>query len=541
MLPPDLSWLPSLARLIRGGALTDGLRPLGAARLAGALASGRRDLYAALGKHAAERGDAAALDDGERRLSFGALFETTERVAAALWRLGLRPGERVAIALENRAEHLILQAALYRLGAVPAPMTPGLPPALLTRRLLDAKVSAALVEPELAAAAREALARLGRSPTLLLTLDGGLGGTAFSALERPCAPLPPRLDQRGDEADLLLFTSGTTGRSKGARVSMRRAGLGLAFVYLDTFGFRPGDGLYTPCPAYHAAPTLLLGVALLSGAQVVLRRRFDAQEAVTLLGPGGLTHAFLVPTLLSRLDNLTDEALAPLTQGRLRALISGGAPLRPALKRRLLDRLGPVLWDLYGATELGVVSVGKPEDLHRRPDCVGRPLPGLSLRLVREDGQEAGVDEPGELFVRSRATHLGYEGDPEATGWVSAGDVAALGADGLLRVLDRKKDMILSGGVNLFPAEIEEALETLPGVAEAVCVGVPDPEWGERARAYVVAAPGLTPEGLRAAAAAILPKTSVPREFVLVAEIPRSPTGKVLRRALLAGEGLAAP
>ena len=136
--------------------------------------------------------------------------------------------------------------------------------------------------------------------------------------------------------------------------------------------------------------------------------------------------------------------------------------------------------------------------------------------------------------MQSRATHLGYEGDPAATGWVSAGDVAALGADGLLRVLDRKKDMILSGGVNLFPAEIEEALESLVGVAEAVCVGVPDDEWGERARAYVVAAPGvrLEPEALRAEAAKILPKTSVPREIVLVAEIPRSPTGKVNRRAL---------
>ena len=534
MLPPDLSWLPSLARLIRGGALTDGLTPHGVTRLAGALASGRRDLFAALGKHAAERPDAPAIDDGDRRLSFGALFEMTEHVAARLWRLGLRPGDRVAIALENRAEHLILQAALYRLGAVPAPMTPGQPPALLRGRLLDARIAAALVEPELAEPAQEALARLGRAPHMLITLNGELGGTAFSSLERPCAPLPPRFDGRGDEADLLLFTSGTTGRSKGARISMRRAGLGLAFVYLDTFGFRPGDGLYTPCPAYHAAPTLLLGVALLSGAQVVLRRRFDADEAIALLGPGGLTHAFLVPTLLSRLDALPDAALAPLSQGRLRALISGGAPLRPALKTRLLDRLGPVLWDLYGATELGVVSVGKPEDLHRRPDCVGRPLPGLSVRIVRDDGQDAGVDEPGELFVQSRATHLGYEGDPAATGWVSAGDVAALGADGLLRVLDRKKDMILSGGVNLFPAEIEEALESLVGVAEAVCVGVPDDEWGERARAYVVAAPGvrLEPEALRAEAAKILPKTSVPREIVLVAEIPRSPTGKVNRRAL---------
>ncbi len=402
---------------------------------------------------------------------------------------GIRSGQRVAIVLDNRAEWFVAMAALLDLGAIPLPMSPKLPTAELERRLDAAGCHFAI----------------GR--------DLEVGGPEWSSA------LATRPRRRGlfplswGKGAVMLHTSGTTGRSRGASISTSQTRLGTPFRYIEAFNLSHDSSLYTPCPLYHGAPLLLTGLCMICGLHVVTTSSFQPERLKEV------THAFLVPTLLERL--LRSDIVLP----NIRALISGGAQLRPETKRRLLDRFGPVLYDFYGATELGVVSVASPEDLRRKPHGVGRPLRGVEVKLAPD----------GELFVRSDVL-TPYEGEEPTSpysGWASAGDIARIESDGTLVIVDRKKDMVCSGGVNLFPAEIEERIEEHPLVTEAACAGREDPEWGEALHAWYVGE--VEADELLAFCKEQLAPWQVPKRFTKVESIPRSPEGKVLRRQLESG------
>ena len=229
----------------------------------------------------------------------------------------------------------------------------------------------------------------------------------------------------------------------------------------------------------------------------------------------------------------------------LRALFCGGAQLPAALASRALDRLGPVLYNFYGATETGLVTIAKPEDLRAVPGTIGCALPGCDIRLFADDGSEVATGEVGELFVRNSTLVDGYHADAEATrastreGFFSVGDLATRDAAGRLQIVGRKRDMVISGGVKIYPVEIEDTLHEHPDVAHAAVIGVPDEEWGERLRAFVVARPGHTVScpGLRAHCKETLSGPKVPREWAVVDALPTNSTGKVLKRELRGYEG----
>lgn len=319
---------------------------------------------------------------------------------------------------------------------------------------------------------------------------------------------------------MVLHTSGTSGRSKGAQVSTADARLWTGAQYIDAFDMGPGDTLLTPCPLYHAAPMLLSGLALLVGAELHVT---DAMPTVSTLAQ--VTHVFAVPTLLGRLAR--DPQVATLRDTRLRALISGGGPCRAALKTQLTRQIGPVVYDFYGATELGVVSVGRPG---HPPHSVGHPLPGVALRF---EGGPSPTE--GELWVRSDAVSRGFEGVQDQglalEGWRTAGDWAAL-EDGALVLKARRSDVVVTGGVNVFPAEVEQALEAHPAVRQAVVVGLDDAEWGQAVHAAVVLEAGHHPADWRAWMKARVPASHVPKSVTVLASIPTGSTGKVLRRAV---------
>ncbi|NCG19778.1 MAG: AMP-binding protein, partial [Rhodobacterales bacterium] len=446
------------------------------------LTAGRRDPYMTLDVHALNRPNHPAISDVSGTSSYAVVARQARQIAGALHRVGVRPQDRVAVFVGNRREHIIAMAAIRRLGAIPMPLSPKSAPPQVIQRLNETKAVAAFVPAGLAKPAIQALIRNkhrvivvgGNAPKRAVSWEKLLTWDAY----------PPFTKRRvTGTPDIEMHTSGTTtGQSSRTSLSMANARMGTAFQYIDSFDFTPDAVLYTPCPLYHAAPMLLTGLTMAVGGHIVLRDRFD-DDAIDTLIHAGVTHAFLVPTLLDRLARRPEAHLLRLRRSPLRALISGGALLRPKLKTTLLDLLGPVLYDFYGATELGVISIAGPEDLATHPSSQGRILPGVKTRVVDANGDLVPYGSPGQLYVRSDTMTLDTRSPLQ--GWMSAGDVARI-EDGYLYIVDRIRDVVISGGVNLFPVDIEVVVEAHESVHECAAVGVPDDEWGEALQVFVV-------------------------------------------------------
>ncbi|MFT4623745.1 MAG: acyl-CoA synthetase (AMP-forming)/AMP-acid ligase II [Myxococcota bacterium] len=535
-----MSWVSDGATVMRVATRTGLLRgsALGAASVLRELARGRRDWLVAVHRHARDRPRALAICDGSECIDWAELSRRILSASAGLHRLGLRPGGRLALATTNRIAHVVASGAAAHIGAVVAPMSPVSGPDELRERL--ARCQLALVESELAEVAASAL---GASWRVVVPEGAPIGCTAWSIL-LASGGSAPRGRPDPDAPDVVLYTSGTTGRSKGSRVSTRGASPVTAFRYLDLLGIGPDTVLWTPCPLYHAAPFALAGLTFLLGGTVVLDAGYDEDSVTDRIVGRGVTHMFLVPVLLERLLRRPETELERLRAGPLRALVSSGAPLRADLKVELQRRFGPVLYDLYGATELGLVAIGRPGHNAVCPGAVGPPLAGIDTEIRDPTGRPVPQGEMGELFVRSDTISAGYEGDdPQADTvaspgrrWAGSGDLARLDRDGLLHVVGRRKEMVVSGGVNLFPGEIEAVLARHTSVREVAVAGVPDAQWGEAVHAWVV------PEGeavgaddLKAWVRAHLAAYKAPRVVHWVDALPRTPTGKVLKRELVAG------
>jgi fatty-acyl-CoA synthase len=249
--------------------------------------------------------------------------------------------------------------------------------------------------------------------------------------------------------------------------------------------------------------------------------------------------------MLHRLVELGPDVIRKFDISSLKVIFSGGAQLTASLANEVLDVLGDTLYNFYGATETGIVTIAGPDDLRASPGTIGRPVPGVDIRLLDESGRDVPEGEAGELYVRTSLLIEGYHADAEATRqsmrgeYFSVGDLARIDRRGCYHIEGRKRDMIISGGVNVYPAEVEAALDAHPAVAEAAVVGVPDREWGERVRAFVVPRRGasVTDDELRAHCRARLAGPKVPRDFVFLDALPKNPTGKILKRELRERQG----
>jgi fatty-acyl-CoA synthase len=292
-------------------------------------------------------------------------------------------------------------------------------------------------------------------------------------------------------------------------------------------------------PFFHGFGLAYLGLAMLLGSTVVMRRRFDPEATLAAIDEHGVTTLIAVPVMLQRILELPDRTRGRYDIGSLRVVVSAAAPLSAELARRSTQFFGEIVHDLYGTTETGFAAIATPADLRQAPGSVGRPPHGTTLRILDETGAEVPHGETGRIFVGSAMLFEGYSGGggkEEIGGLMSTGDLGHLDPDGRLHIDGREDDMIVSGGENVFPAEVEDVLARHPDVADVAVLGVPDEEFGQRLQAFVVAEPGHAPgeEELRAHVKASLARYKVPREVVLVEEIPRNPTGKVLRRELAA-------
>jgi fatty-acyl-CoA synthase len=276
------------------------------------------------------------------------------------------------------------------------------------------------------------------------------------------------------------------------------------------------------------------------GNTVVLMDDFKPEAYLALVQKHHVTTSAVVPTMLHRVLSLPSEVRAQFDTGSLRVVFSGGAPLPAPVALAFMDTFGDVLFNFYGATETGFVTLANPQDLRAAPGTIGRPIPGNSIRLLGDDGSVLPVGEVGELFVKNDMMVAGYHNDASATaasqreGYFSVGDLARVDAAGRYFIEGRKRDMIISGGVNVYPAEVEGVLEEHPHVVEVAVVGVSDPEWGERVTAFVVLREPEALDELRRFAKERLAGPKQPRQYVVMTALPRNATGKVLKRDLRA-------
>jgi fatty-acyl-CoA synthase len=339
---------------------------------------------------------------------------------------------------------------------------------------------------------------------------------------------------------VIVYTSGTTGKAKGAHRTWRQTGLEPVADMVLQIGARADDRHLVVCPLYHSAAPGFVVMMLSFGATIILMNQFDPAGAIDIIERERVTCTLMVPTMIVRLTNLPADPALRTRTASLRWVMSVAAPLTTEAARRFMDRFGPILWNFYGATETGLVTLAGPGDHLTRPGTIGRALRGNDIRLLDDAGHEVPDGQIGELYVRNDMLISGYHKNEDAMrssqrrGSFTVGDLARRDPDGYYFLESRKHDMVISGGVNIYPREIEDHLHTHPAIADAAVIGVPDPEWGESLRAFIVVRDGHTvsADDVIAYCRAGLADYKRPRKVTFVAELPRNPTGKVLKREL---------
>jgi len=494
-----------------------------------------------LATHAASQPDKTALIRGDQSLTYKQLHEAANRAANALLGLGVQPGDRAAGMGFNSLEGHVLGGGLRRAGGIGVPINYRLRSSELAYVLNDSAARVIWAGPEHVAVVEEARSEVnGERSYIALEGEVPSGWLSYDALLAEAGDAPPGVALAGIGAS-MIYTSGTTGHPKGA---FRPAGAPIEAILdiIATFELTR-DEVHLLCgPGYHSAVSFFSSLTALMGGTVVIQKKFEAREALELIARHGVTNTFMAPTLLQRLTDAYEELDLKPDLSTLKAIILGAAPCPYALKERATAAFGEVLWEFYGATETGVNLVLRPEDQLRKPGSCGKPTPKHEIKLLDDDGNEVAVGEPGTLWVRNEVL-AEYHNRPDATaastrpdGFFTVGDVAYRDDEGYYFICDRKIDMIISGGVNIYPAEIEAVLHAHPGVLDAAVIGVPDDQWGESVKAVVMKRPGheVGEAELVEFCASRLAGYKKPRSVDFVDDLPRDAAGKLLKRLIRA-------
>jgi len=482
---------------------------------------------------AIETPNRAAVIDHRGVLRYGDLDRRSTALARGLLRLGIEPGEELGLLCLNHRDFVEANLAAAKAGLDVVYLNPGYAPPQLAEVLDRESVTAVVCDedlhPKVEASGFDGITVLAdRRPDRDPAEHRSLWEVRRLGRRRPVA-LRPRISRP------VLLTSGTTGVPKGARRDGDQSPVG-ALGLFQRIPYRRGDVFHIAAPLFHAWGLSQLAVAAALGSTVVLTRRFSPVDTVRAVIEHEATVLAAVPIMLQRI--LGDPACDPGAMTSLRIVASSGSALPSPLVTAWMDRVGDTLYNLYGSTEVGQASVATPDDLRRAPDTAGRVAPGSDVAVLDQDGRPLPAGSTGRIFVASGAQFTGYTGGGSKEvidGRMSTGDVGRFDEDGLLFVTGRADDMIISGGENVFPAEIEHLLLAHPGIADAAVVGLPDPEFGQRLAAFVVAGPSGAPDGdeVRRLVGARLARHKVPRSVTFVEELPRTTTGKVLRRDLI--------
>ncbi len=493
-----------------------------------------------LSRHARYRPDHPAVVFEGERLTWRDLDARVSRVASGLLAAGLVKGDRVATVLPNCLELLDVYCAAAGTGLVAVPLSPLVQDTGLVSLLGNsgaAMVIAAPAHAEMLDRVRERLPAIGAG-RWILTGPARPGFSPWRALVAAGGDRkPPDAQLRGEDPYNIIYSSGTTGEPKGI-VHTHAVRAGYATIFASAFRMRPESVILHAGAIVFNGAFLDLMPWLHLGATYVLHRAFDADAVITEIERSRVTHIVLVPSQIIAL--LASPAFDPARLASLEMVLTVGAPLHLEHKRRLMAALPGRFYELYGLTE-GFMTVLDREDAERKPASVGVPCAFYEMRILRDDGGEAAPGEVGEICGRGPLMMAGYHGRPDLTataipdGWLRSGDLGYVDEDGFLYLVDRKKDMIISGGVNVYPRDIEEVLAGHPDVRETAVFGVPDPRWGETPVAAVrLRRPGaVTPAALLAwVNERVAARYQRVTDVMVVDDFPRNVAGKTLKRAL---------
>jgi acyl-CoA synthetase (AMP-forming)/AMP-acid ligase II len=508
--------------------------------------SGDLTLGDVVSDNAVRFGDVVAYRHGDRTVTHAQLRDRAVRLVSAMAAAGVGRQDRIAVLSRNGIEFGELHAATQLSGIIMATINFRLSRAELEDVLRRVGPSIVFVAAEFAPVVADLVARLPTPPVVVAIGGEALPGTVdYGRFIEDGRGGDPEFVARPEDIAYLLFTSGTTGASKCCIIGQREL-RNVFFTMNDEMRCGSADRALINMPMFHVGALAIVGGLHARGGTVVLQQRFDAAEAVRLIADERITVLHLAPVMLKALlDEVNDDS----SVNSVRTVVYSAAPMTATILRRALTVLpGAGFLNLYGQTE--VIVSGLPRELHDLGDpdaeerlrSVGFPFPGTLVRIVDEDGRTVPTGEAGEIVVQSDSSFRGYLDDPVATeatlcdGWCRTGDVGRLDERGLLYLVDRKKDVIISGGENVYSPEVEDAICTLDGVAACAVVGVPDEKWGEAVCAVVVPATGASPtlESLQDGVRQRLARYKVPRRLVLLAGLPLLASGKVDKKRLRA-------
>jgi long-chain acyl-CoA synthetase len=494
-------------------------------RSGSAEASAEQNLASLLTASAARVPAAIALRQGDTAVSYRTLERVSAEVAGLLAGRGVGPGDRVAMMLPNVVHFAAVYYGILRAGAIVVPLN-----VLLKRREVDYHLEDS--------GARELFAWAdfaGECPDSALRVEPGAFEAMLAGAEPAAAPVP----RRPDDTAVILYTSGTTGLPKGAELTHANLRVN-AGVTREQFGLGPGTVTLGALPLFHSfGQTCVLNATISSGGTVTLLPRFDAEEALRTMERDRVTAFMGVPTMYSAL--LAAPSVATTDLSSLRLCASGGAAMPVELLRRAQTVLGCPVLEGYGLSETSPTAAFNHPDREQKPGSVGTPIDGVEMKVVDDDGHALPTGTPGEIVIRGHNVMKGYWRREEATrdairdGWFHTGDIATVDEDGYFFIVDRKKDLIIRGGYNVYPRELEEVLYGHPAVREAAVVGVPHAELGEEVAAVVALREGeaVDAEALRTWLRERVAAYKYPRHVWFVDDLPKGPTGKILKRAIV--------
>ncbi len=491
--------------------------------------------------HGVNQPDKVAVSFEGRDLTYGLLNRRSDQVAGLLQHAGVKPGDRVAW-LGRASEawfEIFFGAAKAR--ACFAPINTRLAVPEIAFILKDSGANVLFVSPEFIAATQAALAEIDR-PIRVFGVGESIDAFADYAASREAAPPPELTSAKADDDILQLYTSGTTGLPKGVRLTNANYAAFLDLRHqIEGFAYEANDTVLILMPMFHVAGTNISFAGLAAGGRLVLHAEFVPSNVLATIAEARINHAFLAPVMINVL--LQTPGVETTDFSSMKTVSYGASPISEAVLTAATERFGCGFVQFYGMTEtVGAGTTLAPAD-HRGElmrSC-GRPWAGVETRIADENGKTLGPGEIGEIEIRGPIIMAGYWNRPEATaetirpdGWLKTGDAGFMDADGFFFVHDRVKDMIVSGGENVYPAEVENAILGCPGVADAAVIGVPDERWGEAVKAIIVRAPGATPNpaDIIAYARTRIAGYKAPKSVEFIDALPRNPSGKVLRREL---------
>jgi len=491
---------------------------------------------------------------GERSRSYDELRDRAARIASGLHALGVAAGDHVALVLRNEPAFLEAGAAAGLLGAVPVPvnwhwkgeelryvLSNGESKAVFVHSDLLAQVEAVLPEHtaivEVAVPAEIAQAH-GLTPAALAPSG------RHSLLDAWLADHEPWREPAASAPMSVIYTSGTTGRPKAILRSATAPEQMPALLggVMQAFALAPGMRTLVPAPLYHTAPNIHASFAVAMGLDLTLMPRFDPEQLLGLVQERAIEHVQMVPTMFVRLLALPEDVRRRYDLSSLQAVVHAAAPCPVHVKRQMIDWLGPIVFEYYGGSEIGPIVACDTTEWLAHPGTVGRPIDGAHVRVDGPDARPLPPGRVGEVYVKPPPywpafTYLGDDAERrgiERDGYLTVGDVGYLDGDGYLFLTDRASDMVISGGVNVYPAEIEAVLHKLPGVRDVAVFGIPDAEFGEALAAHVDAAPeaALTEQQVREHVRRELAGYKVPKVIVFDDDLPREDSGKLFKRRL---------